>query len=160
MDMNNGLALVSPRIIPVLHPDFRPAVLANRAFRQKVSATSAGVAVRIALEQADGNVSHFETMLLPESHPDAAGNFFYIERIVKFLLWSRGGFRIHFAGPAVLANRLAAHFSETPTGKFDSTIVGQGMFDHPIEVFHASELPPERDSATALGRHLEGCRIG
>src|SRR5258708_32755932 len=34
------------------------------------------------------------------------------------------------------------------------------MFDHPIEVVHTKELPPERTSAAALGRHLEGCRIG
>src|SRR5438477_12979217 len=34
------------------------------------------------------------------------------------------------------------------------------MFDHPLELVHARELPAERNSATALGRHLEGCRIG
>src|SRR5206468_5885920 len=31
---------------------------------------------------------------------------------------------------------------------------------HPLELVHTRELPPKRNTATALGRHLEGCRIG
>jgi predicted NBD/HSP70 family sugar kinase len=34
------------------------------------------------------------------------------------------------------------------------------MFDHPLEVVHTNTLPAERRAAAALGRHLEGCRIG
>ncbi len=160
MNDNHGLTLVAPRITPVLDPAFRPAVLANRAFREQVRASGQPVPVRLALEQTDGTVSHFRTEILPDSHPQAAGNFTYLERIAKFLLWSRGGFRIHFDGPAPLAAKLAAHYRETPTGKFDSNLVGERMFDQPLEVLHTKELPPERRSAAALGRHLEGCRIG
>jgi len=157
---NNGLALVTPRIIPALDPNFRPAVLANRAFRSQVQTSGNPVPVDIALEQADGNVSHFKTELLPESHPQAAGNFTYLERTLRLLLWSRGGFRIHFQGPAALASKLAAYYRDTPTGKFDSEIVAKRMFDHPLEVVHTKELPRERNRATPLGRHLDGCRIG
>ena len=107
--------------------------------------------VRLALEQTDGTVSHFTTQILPDSHPQAAGNFTYLERIAKFLLWSRGGFRIHFDGPAPLAAKLAAHYRETPTGKFDSNLVGERMFDHPIEVVHTKNLP-----AGAPQRRLAG----
>ncbi len=160
MNVNNGLRLIAPRVTPVLDPGFRPAVLANRAFREEARATRAAVAVRLGLEQTDGTVSHFSTQVFPEDHPQAAGNFIYLERIVKFLLWSRGGFRIHVEGPAPLAAKLAAYYRETPTGKFDSNLVGERMFDHAIEVVHARELPAERRSATSLGRHLDGCRIG
>jgi predicted NBD/HSP70 family sugar kinase len=118
------------------------------------------VTVRLALEQTDGTASHFTTQILPDNHPQSAGNFTYLERIAKFLLWSRGGFRIHFDGPARLAAHLEAHYRGTPTGKFDSNLVGERMFDHPIEVVHTKHLPAERRSATSLGRHLDGCRIG
>jgi predicted NBD/HSP70 family sugar kinase len=158
MDNNNGLALVAPGVKPVLDPHFRPAVLANRAFRRRAAENP--VPIRLALEQADGDISHFHTQVLPESDPQAAGNFTYLERIAKFLLWSRGGFRIHFDGPPALARRLAAHYRETATGKFDSNIVGERMFDRPIEVVHAQGLPAERNRAAPLGRHLDGCRIG
>ena len=160
MNLNAGLPLVAPRITPVLDPAFRPAVLANRAFRDAVQACDAPVPVRIALEQSEGNVSHVDTRILPADHPLAAGNFTYLERMAKLMLWSRGGYRIYLDGPADLAAKLAGYYGETPNGKFDSTIVGERMFDHPIEVVHTSQLPAERKSATALGRHLEGCRIG
>lgn len=91
MNTNLGLPLVAPRITPVLDPAFRPAVLANRAFRAQVRASGRPVPVRLALEQTDGTVSHFKTEVLPDAHPQAAANVPYIERIVKFLLWSRGG---------------------------------------------------------------------
>ena len=157
---NNGLPLVAPRIQPALDPAFRPAVLANRGFRKDVRASGHAVPVRIALEQSDGNVSHFETQIFADTDSRSAGNFTYLERIMRFLLWSRGGFRIHFDGPAELCKRLAAYYRETPTGKFDSEIVGEKMFDHPIEVVHAKSLPSEHHSAASLGRHLDGCRVG
>jgi len=155
-----GLPLVAPRVTPPLYPEFRPAVLANRAFRKSIAESGNAVPLRLALEQTDGNVSRFETEIFPENHPASAGNFTYVERITKFLLWSRGGFRFYVDGPAALVHSLAQHYKESPSGKFDSNIVAERMFDHPIEVVHSSDLPQERRSATSLGRHLEGCRIG
>jgi predicted NBD/HSP70 family sugar kinase len=79
---------------------------------------------------------------------------------LKFVLWSRGGWRIHVDAPPHLVDGLAAHYRETPAGRFDSHLVGERMFDHPIEVVHAREIPAERSTTRPLGRHLEGCRIG
>src|SRR3712207_5661331 len=100
---NNALPLVAPRVTPVLDPAFRPAALAVRAFEELVAATAGAVPVGIALEQADGSVFHFVTRILPESHPQSIANFTHVERLVKFLLWSRGGWRIHLDGPRWLA---------------------------------------------------------
>jgi predicted NBD/HSP70 family sugar kinase len=116
--------------------------------------------VGLALEQSDGSVYQFHTQIFPEDHPRASANFIYIERIVKFLLWSRGGFRIYISGPADLAGQLAAHYRQSASGKFDSQLVGERIFDHEIEVVRSSDLPPERHSAASLGRHLNGYRIG
>jgi predicted NBD/HSP70 family sugar kinase len=160
MNDNHGLPLVAPKVVPPLDNSFRPAVLANRAFRMLIRSTAGKLPVRIALAQGNGNVSHFNTEVLPENHPQAAGNLTYIERILKFLLWSRGGCRIHLDAPASLASKLSAHYRETPTGKFDSNIVCEKMFDHPMEIIPSRELPPERRAAAPLGRHLDGCRIG
>lgn len=160
MTTNQGLPLVAPRLTPVLDPAFRPAVLASRAFRALVAETPGAVPVRLALEQADGSVFRFDTQILPESHPRASGNLVYIERFLKFLLWSRGGWRVYVDGPASLAAGLAAHYRETPAGQFDSQLVGEQMFDHALEVVHTTELPAERAQTRPLGRHLDGCRIG
>ncbi len=160
MNANRGLPLIAPKVTPALDPWFRPAALANRAFREAVRAAARPVPVLLALEQAEGIVSHFQTQILPEDHPLAAANFAYLERIAKALLWSRGGFRFHFQGPAPLAARLAAHYRESAAGRFDANLVAERMFDHPIEVVHTQNPPSERPAAAALGRHLEGCRIG
>ena len=162
MNENHGLALVAPRITPPLDSAFRPAVLANRAFRNAARASKNPVSIQLALEQADGSVFHFATEIFAESHPQSGGNFTYFERLVKFLLWSRGGFRIHFAGPTSLGGRLQQHFRETPTGKFDSNLVGEKVYDRPIEVVmtNAADIPPARANTTPLGGHWDGCRIG
>lgn len=161
MNTNNGLRLIAPRKTPVLDPAFRPAALAARAFRElAASAAPAAVPVRLAIEQADGSVFRFDTSVLPESHPQAAGNAAYLERYVKFVLWSRGGWRIHVDAPPGLVAGLAAHYRDTATGRFDSHLVGERMFDHPIEVIHTRDIPEERSTTRPLGRHLEGCRIG
>jgi predicted NBD/HSP70 family sugar kinase len=159
-DDNGGLPLVAPRVTPALDPGFRPAVLANRAFRDAVRASGNPAPVRLALEQNNGNVSHFQTQVFEDGQPQAAGNFTYLERIARLLWWTRGGFRLYFDGPASLASRLAAYYRDTPTGRFDSQIVAERMFDHPLEVVHTRDLPPEHRRAAMLGRHLEGCRIG
>src|SRR5699024_9706768 len=137
-----------------------PAVLAARAFRDLVRSSGAGVAVRVALEQTDGSVFRFDTEVLPDTHPQAAANAIYLERFVKFILWSRGGWRIYIDGPAALAAHLAAHYRDTETGRFDSHLVGERMFDHALEVVHTSDLPAEHSETRPLGRHLDGCRIG
>src|SRR6266702_515542 len=160
MNENNGLPLVAPRVQPPLDSSFRPAVLANRKFQEDVRASGHAVPLGIALEQNDGNVSHFQTEIFADSDIRSAGSFTFIERTIKSLLWSRGGYRIHFDGPIELWKRVAAYYRDTPSGKFDSEIVAEKMFDHPIEVVHTKSLPPERSSATSLGRHLDGCRIG
>jgi predicted NBD/HSP70 family sugar kinase len=160
METNQGLPLVPPRVVPALDPSFRPAVLAVRAFRAVVDATAGAVPVGLALEQADGSVFRFETRVLPERHPHAAANATHLERFVKFILWSRGGWRIHVDGPAPLVEALAAHYRDTPTGRFDADLVGRRMFDHDLAIVRTRELPPEHSETRPLGRHLDGCRIG
>jgi len=156
---NNGLPLVAPRVTPVLDPAFRPAVLATRRFRALVAETPGAVPVGVAIEQTDGSIFPFQLAVLPLSHPLAAANGVYLERFVKFLLWSRGGWRVHIAGPSQLVEGLAAHYRDTATGRFDAEM-SRRMFDRPLEIVQSPALPSERSSTTPLGRHLDGCRIG
>ncbi len=162
MNNNRGLLLPAPRITPVLDSAFRPAVLSSHAFRDAVRATGQARPVTLALEQADGSVFHHRTELAPAGHTLAAANFSHVERLAKFLLWQRGGWRFHFTGPKELAAQLQAHFRDTATGRFDSDLIGERVYDHPIEVIScdAASLPPERANVQSLGRNLDGCRIG
>jgi predicted NBD/HSP70 family sugar kinase len=155
---NVGLKLIAPRVTPALDPFFRPAALANRAYRERVG--EKGVPIRLALEQADGSVFRFETRVFPEGDAEAASNFTYMERLIKFLLWSRGAWRIHFDGPAYLHELLQRHYRESTTGKFDAEIMGARIYEKPFEIVMTREIPEARESTAPLGRHLKGCRIG
>lgn len=147
--------LIAPRLAPPLDPAFRPASLACRAFER-----DARVPVRLALEQTDGSVFHFNTRVLEGGAEVESTNDYFIERLVKFLLWSYGGWRIWIDGPAHLAAALQRHYREDATGKFDSEIIGERIYDRPIEVVATTELPVAKSTTAPLGRHLEGCRIG
>ena len=98
--MASTFHLIAPRFVPPLEPEFRPAVLANRAFRQEVAASGQGVPLVIGLERSDGALSRFETVAFPDGHPRAGANLAYAERLVKFLLWARGGWKVYVGGPA------------------------------------------------------------
>jgi predicted NBD/HSP70 family sugar kinase len=156
----SGFPLPAPRCVPELDPGFRPAALATRAFAHQVRAAGPPQVVRFALEQADGSVHRYQTEIFPGAAQRDETNFRHLERVVKFLLWARGGWRVYFDGPANLGARLAAHYQNETIGRFDSETVGQRMFDHPLEIVTGPELPPGRATSRPLGRHLEGCRIG
>lgn len=148
--------LVAPRVAPPLDPGFRPAVL----MRRRVAGTPGAGVLRLALEQADGSVSHAAHPLLPTGHPDAAANPMLAERFVKFLLWARGGWRIHVSGGPEIAAHLRRHYVETTTGRFDDDIIGRRIYGRGLEVVETAELPPARCATAPLGRHWKGCRIG
>jgi predicted NBD/HSP70 family sugar kinase len=160
MQTDIALPLVAPQVTPVLDPQFRPAVLAVRAFEALVRSSGGGVPLRLALEQEDGSVFRFDLRVLPDSHPQAAANAPFVERYVKFILWSRGGWRLHLDGPAALATHLEAHYRDTEAGRFDADFVGGRIFGHRLTVVHTRDLPPERSETKPLGRYLDGCRIG
>ncbi len=146
MNTNNGLPLVAPRVTPGPRPGVPPRGARDAGVSARWSTRRrARVPVGIALEQADGSVFRFETRVLPESHPQASANGPHVERLVKFLLWSRGGWRIHINGPAALAARLTAHYRDTATGRFDANFVGERIFDRGLEVVHTA-----RSAARAL----------
>jgi predicted NBD/HSP70 family sugar kinase len=148
------------RLQPVLDPAFRPAVLVNRAFRQAAQARGQPIPVRFALEQADGSVFHHATQLIPVASPLSPANSGHVQRLVKFLLWSRGGFRFYWDGPPQLGEQLRQHFTTTPTGRFDADLMGNRVYERPFEVICTQNLPPQRAATQPLGRHLNGCRIG
>jgi predicted NBD/HSP70 family sugar kinase len=160
--MPEALPLPSPRLAPPLDSAFRPAVLANRAFRDEVAAAGGGVPLAFALHRPDGSVSRFDTQVFPEDHPRAAANLRYAERLLKFLLWQKGGSRVHVGGPAAIADHLARTYSPGGARAFDYQFMGEDVYGEPFTIVPGpvDTVPPEHETTRALGRHLDGCRIG
>jgi predicted NBD/HSP70 family sugar kinase len=152
---------IAPRFVPPLDPAFVPASLWNRAYRSRVAETG-GRPLAIALERSDGSVSVFHTALLPHEGGAIALNHRYVERLLKFLLWQKGGWRVTIAGQPRIADRLGAVYAPTGARAFDHEFMGERVYGRPMTVESAAydAAPPERETAAPLGRHLEGCRIG
>ncbi|HSK10625.1 MAG TPA: hypothetical protein VK911_13685, partial [Vicinamibacterales bacterium] len=160
--MTNTFILPSPRIAPPLDPGFRPPVLANRAFEREVADAGGGVPLVIALERSDGAVSRFETRVFPETHPRFAAGLPYAERLFKFLLWQCGGWQAWIGGPRPIGDHIREVYSPGGARAFDWQFMGEDVYERRFTVIpcDASEAPPARESGQALGRHLDGCRIG
>jgi predicted NBD/HSP70 family sugar kinase len=156
------LKLVRPKLVPPLDSDFRPAVLANHAFRREVTASGVGVPLVLGLERAEGEVSRFETQIFPENHPQARANLTYVERLVKFLLWQRGGWKVYVGGPRTVGEHIRKTYAPDGARKFDYHFMGEDVYEHTFTVVPcvAAEVPPAREAGQSLGRHLDGCRIG
>jgi len=153
---------VRPRHRPELDPEFVPAALWCRAFDATVKAAGGGEPLAIALERPNGNVSVHHARILPHRGPEREINLRYVERLVKFLLWMKGGYKITICGDPELAKALAAIYCPNGARAFDQQIMGERVFWRPFTVEHrpAGEVPAERETQMALGGHFDGCRIG
>ena len=154
------MELILPKIKPPLDESFSPAVLANQNFQRKVR--SVGVRAVIGLERSDGDVSRFETFVYPEGHPDFESNFQYVERIVKFLLWQRGGHTVYIGAPKQIGEHIRSVYSANGAQKFDFHFMGTQVYEKEFSVVvcDADEVHASRETGKLLGRNLSGCRIG
>ncbi len=146
---------------PPLDPDFVPAALWNRAYRAAVN-QAGGAPLAIALERGRGSVSVYRTAVLPNQGANLESNCRYAERLLKFLLWQKGGCSVTVAGDPALAAYLGAVYSPAGARAFDHRFMGERVYGQPLAVESAAyDAVPEKCEPTApLGRHLEGCRIG
>jgi predicted NBD/HSP70 family sugar kinase len=160
--MSFGLIRVAPKVLPPLDPEFRPAYLGNLNFEKQCKAGGQAVKMIFAVEGAAGSVTRFETVAYPSGHALAGANLAYAERIVKFLLWARGGWKVSVAGPREVAAHLKQAYSAKGARKFDAQFMAQVYEKKAFAVVHSSlkALPKEKSSAKPVGRHLDGCRIG
>ena len=83
---------ISVKNAPKLDPEFIPVLKFNRSFL-----ATAKKPVSIAVERADGQMATVHTFVhgTPEM---AEADHYYVNRLVKTILWMKGGFRVYVAG--------------------------------------------------------------
>jgi predicted NBD/HSP70 family sugar kinase len=148
----------TPRIPTSLDPGFQPAVLANRHYVESAKASGQAVPLVLGLEREDGLFSRFETVV----HPGAdAETLRYVERIVKFLLWARGGWKLHFGGPQAIGEFIHKTYAARGARKFDCDMMALA-YGRKFEVVVTTpeKVPANKEMQVAVGGHLQGCRIG
>ena len=89
-------------------------------------------------------------------------NLRYVERIVKLLLWMKGGSQIVVAGHEEVAREVADIYRQHGRRAFDCDLVGRRIYLDPMTVRWCAidEVPAPHVASIPLGRHLDGRRIG
>ena len=149
--------------LPELDPGFIPLGPWMKAYLANASKP-----ISIAVERDKGKITvrHAKIYGTPEM---AEADYRFVERYVKFLLWSIGGFRVYILGASEIARRLAKEYvyfenGEGENGKrwFDVQFMSD-VFENGFEIVDCvspAEFPEENDASVSVGGHMEGCRIG
>lgn len=152
---------INPLYVPVLDKNFRPAVLANRVFCKAVDESGKGVPLRIAIERSDGLIYAYDTKVFDEGTGMDEENFFYVERLVKTLLWICGGWKAIIGGPVSIGEYIKKAYSPGGIREFDANFMSR-VYERPfvVEVTNVENVPSSKGETKPIGRHLDGCRIG
>ena len=140
---------------PKLDPTFIPFGVWRAAYLK-----DAKQPIAIAVERDRGRVSVHKTFIhgTPEM---AEADYLYVERYVKFLLWSIGGFRVSICGCSELAKKLQEAYQPGGERAFDYTFVNQ-LYEENLEILDLplEACPAPNESAEPMGGNMDGCRIG
>ena len=140
---------------PKLEPQFIPFGVWRAAYLK-----DAKMPLSIAVERDKGRISVHHTCI-HGTQEMAEADYRYIERYVKFLLWSTGGFRVYICGCSALAQRLKAAYTPEGERQFDYTFVNQ-LYERNLEILdlELEQCPQENEQAQPIGGFTDGCRIG
>ena len=151
--MNRFGIKIPVKNVPQLDPEFMPILKFNRAFL-----ATAAKPVSFAVERAGGQVAVCSTRIHGTDEMRQADHY-YAQRLVKSMLWMKGGFRVYVSGDEELYRSLKEDFSPGGARAFDADFMS-GVYEQPFQVVFCDQVPEEKGASQAIGRHLAGCRVG
>lgn len=152
-----------PKFVAEIDPGFVPASLWNKNYRDTAAKNGDGAPLAIGLARPDGTASVYRTVVMSPEGVYGVDTVTYVERIIKFLLWARGGNKVYLSGKYAekLADILSIIYGAHGERAFDADFVAKLFDDAPsFHVVDEAHLPKEAASHLPLGRNLDGVRIG
>ena len=143
----------SVRNLPELDCDFFPLYKFNHAFL-----ASAQKPVGVAVERSGGEMASVHTFIHGTAEMREADRY-YIRRLVKSMLWMKGGWRVYVSGDRDMCEYIRGCFSANGCQAFDWDYFSK-IYERPFEVVYTDALPEAKDSPQPAGGHFDGCRIG
>ena len=144
-----------------LDPGFMPMAKVIENFKKEVS-ESASQKIRICIERNAGFCAVMDLDVFAENTGHDTENYEIVERIIKTLLWAKGGYKVFIAGSKSIFEKIAADYSVGGARDFDRGFMAR-VYEKPFEVIFVENIedaPEENDVSSPVGRHLDGCRIG
>ena len=141
--------------IPALDPGYIPFGVWADAYSE-----GAKMPLAIAVERNGGYISVRNTYI-HGTEAMAEADYRYVERFVKFLLWSIGGFRVYICGAPAIAQRLKNAYAAEGERAFDYDFF-QKLYECELEIVDLplEQCPAAYEVAQPIGGHMDGCRIG
>ncbi len=141
------------KCIPMLDKGFMPMLKFMKAFE-----SSASEKFSIAVERSNGLTAVYNTAVHGTEEMLPA-DIYYIDRIIKMLLWMKGGFKVYLCGNKAICNAIKTRYSDVGERSFDFNFMAN-IYDQPFEILITDTLPKEKHASQSIGRHTDGCRIG
>jgi len=140
--------------LPPLDPGFIPFGAFIDSFLK-----TAKKPIAIAIHRNEGFVSVYHSFV--HGTPKMAdADRYYIERLVKFLLWQKGGAEIAIYGDDKLAAHISKAYSVGGARKFDADLMAK-IYERRFSVRAELGNPPaENERPMRIGGQMNGCRIG
>ncbi len=141
--------------VPQLDPGFVPFGVWMNAYLQ-----GATQPISIAVERNDGQISVRHAKIYGTAEM-AQADYRFVERYMKFLLWSIGGFKVSVCGCSHIAGQLQKAYTPEGERAFDFDFF-QKLYERPLEILDLplEECPKSNEVPRPIGGHTDGCRIG
>jgi predicted NBD/HSP70 family sugar kinase len=141
-----------------LKRDFRPPItLVNEL---KAAAGPKSQTFSVALEREGGYISRYD-LPLPDKADRDPEVLQLAERIVKFMLWSSGGWKIMVSGPSKLCQYVKKAYSAGGPRNFDlgfmQIVYGKKLT---VKVIKPQDMPQPYERTLLIDNRTNGCRLG
>ena len=151
--MNHLGIEISVKHMPELDPGFLPLGKFFTAFL-----ADAKQPLDVAVERSGGEVAVYKTFIHGTPEMEQA-DIYYVDRLIKMLLWMKGGFKVYLSGSKAVYEAIKAAYCVGGARAFDADFMSN-VYEKPFEVVYCDQVPAEKSNPQAVGRHLGGCRIG
>ena len=141
--------------LPELDQGFVPLGLFFKAYEQNATKP-----LCIAVERSGSQIGTWECRIYGTPEMQAADEY-YVDRLVKFLLWSWGGFKVYICGDDRIAAIIEKAYSVGGSREFDKDFM-ENVYERPFEVVALAyaHKPDAFMRTESVGRHTDGGRIG
>ena len=149
------------KVKAVLDPAFQPMSVLLRDYSAAVQAAKSQKLV-VSIVRNQGYTSSYAMDVFADGTGHDEENIRVIERVVKTLLWIKGGYKIVISGSKVIYDAIAEAYKVGGARDFDNDFMS-GVYERPFETEYiekAEDAPTTHEAAAPVGRHLDGCRIG
>ncbi len=146
---------VSPKNKPAYDEGFLPLGLFFTNYEKNATKP-----LCVAVERSGGQTMVYDTKIYATKEMEEA-DAYYVDRLVKFLLWSAGGFKVSICGDDNVAKKIKEAYCTGGAREFDK-ITMERIYEKEfvVQSLPYEQKPEPKNEAKAIGRNTDGCRIG